>query len=199
MQYAVTQLAKYVHSPTQAHMVMLKRCIRYLKGTAHLVLHLRPKGRLRITAFADSDWAGADDRRITSGVVLLLAGAVVLTFSRTQASRALSSCEAELYGMGSTSAEAMHLAAFLTEQVWCDEPPLVFSDSSSALTLTGRRGQGRLKHVEVRLLAIQDWREQKRITAAKVGTEENIADVLTKYVSRSILETLLPLLGLGEP
>ncbi len=157
------------------------------------------KGRLRITTSADSDCAGADDRRSASGGVLLLAGAVVLTFSRTQASRALSSCEAELCTMGSTSAGAMRLAACLIEQGWCDEPPLVFSDLSSALTLTGRRGQGRLKRIEVPLLAFQDWREQKRITAAKVGTEENVADVLTKYVSRSILETLLPMLGLGEP
>ncbi len=104
-----------------------------------------------------------------------------------------------LYSMGSTSAEAMSLAAFWTEQGWCDEPPVVFSVSSSALTLAGRRGQGRLKHVEARLVAMQDWRHQKRITAAKVGTEENIADVLAEHVSRSTLETLLPLLGLGEP
>ena len=138
----------------QAHMVMLKRRARYLRGAVHLALHLCPKGRLRIVAYLDSDWAGADDRRSTSGGASSLARACVLTFSCTQASRALSSCEAELYAMGSTSAEAMQLAAFLMEQGWCDEPPLILSDSSSGSQLTGRRGQGRLKHVKVLLLAI---------------------------------------------
>ncbi len=90
---------------------MLKRCIIYLRGTEHLVLRIRPKHRLRIVAYVDSDLAGADDRRSTSSGVVLLAGACILTFSRTQASRALSSCEAELYAVGSTSAEAMQLAA----------------------------------------------------------------------------------------
>ena len=129
----------------------------------------------------------------------MVAGALVLSFARTQASRALSSCEAELYGIGSAAAEAMLIAAFLQEQRLCEEPPLIHSDSSSALALTRKQGQGRLKHVEVRLLALQDWQAEGRIRLQKVATEWNLADVLTKWVARQILATLLPLIGLGEP
>jgi hypothetical protein len=199
MQFSIKELAKYVQAPTQSSMIALKRCIRYLRSTMHLVLHLQPRGRLRVTTYADSDWAGADDRRSTSGGVVQLAGACVLTYSRTQASRALSSCEAELYALGSAASESLQLIALLTEQGWCADPPLIYCDSSSALQLTGRRGQGRLKHVEVRLLAIQDWRQAGRLTTAKIDTSKNISDVLTKHVVRATLEALRPLLGIGEP
>ena len=78
------------------------------------------------------------------------------------------------------------------------EPPLVYSDSSSALTLVGRKGQGRLKHVEIRLLAIQDWKEEGRLRLGKVATLDNLSDLLTKHVTRSTMELLRPRLGLGE-
>ena len=199
MQFSIKELAKYVQAPTQSSMIALKRCIRYLRSTMHLVLRLQPRGRLRVTTYADSDWAGADDRRSTSGGVVQLAGACVLTYSRTQASRALSSCEAELYALGSAASESLQLIALLTEQGWCADPPLIYCDSSSALQLTGRRGQGRLKHVEVRLLAIQDWRQAGRLHTAKIDTSENISDVLTKHVVRATLEALRPWLGICEP
>ena len=163
------------------------------------VLRLRPRGRLRLVVYAHSDWAGSGDRRSTSGGILLLSGCCVLSYALTQASRALSSCEAELFAFGSASSEALQLASLLAEQGWCTDPPLIFSDSSSALQLVGRRGQGRLKHVEIRLLASQDWKEAGRLRTAKVDTAENLSDLLTKHVTRATLEALRPLLGICEP
>ena len=199
MQFAIKELAKDVQAPTQASMFALKRCIRYLRGTMHYVLRLRPRGRLRLTVYADSDWAGTADRRSTSGGILLLAGCCTLSYARTQASRAQSSCEAELYAIGSAAAEALQSASLLAEQGWSTEPPLIYSDSSSALTLVGRQGQGRLKHVEIRLLAIQDWKAEGRLRTAKVDTLENPSDLMTKHVTRATLDALCPLLGVGEP
>jgi hypothetical protein len=186
MQFAIKELARDVQAPTQASLNALKRCIRYLRSSTAYVLHLTPRGRLRLVGYADSDWAGAADRRSTSGGILLLAGCCVL-----------SSCEAELYALGSCAVEALQLASMLAEQGWAVEPPLVYSDSSSALTLVGRKGQGRLKHVEIRLLAIQDWKEEGRLRLGKVATLENMSDLLTKHVIRATLELLRPKLGIG--
>ena len=197
MQFAVVQLARQGAHPTVSDNIALKRLIRYLSGTREFTLSLRPKGRLHIEAVADSDWAGRADRRSTSGGVLLLSGAVVLSWSRTQGAFALSSCEAELYSMGSAAVEALWLAGFLTEQGLLKEPPVIVGDSSSALQLASRVGQGRLKHVEVRLLALQHWHGQGRLRLRKVATADNVADILTKHVPRAILDKLLPYLGLG--
>jgi len=138
LQFAVSQVSKQVKAPCVGHMICLKRLIRYLGSTLTHVLRLRPRGRkLRIEAWSDSDWAGSADRRSTSAGVVMLNGACVLSFSRIQACRALSSCEAELYALGSTAAECLLLASFLAEQKLCDEAPLLRTDSSSALQLSG--------------------------------------------------------------
>ena len=68
----------------------------------------------------------------TSGVVLL-AGCCSTSRSRTQASYALSSFEAELYSMGSAAVEVLGIHAFQVEQRFSKEPPVVFGDISSAL------------------------------------------------------------------
>ena len=64
------------------------------------------------------------------------------------------------------------------------------------LQLAGRRGAGRLQQVEVRLLALQHWREDSRARLAKVSTKENVADVLTKRVTREAWQALSERSGL---
>ena len=59
--------------------------------------------------------------------------------------------------MGSAAAEVLGIHAFFAEQGFAKESPVVYGESSSALQLATRKGAGRLKHVEVRLLAIQSW------------------------------------------
>ena len=124
---------------------------------------------------------------VTTGVVLL-AGCRVTSWSRTQASYALTSCEAELYSMGSAAVDVLGIHAFPVEQGFPKEPPVWYGDSSSALQLANGTGAGRLKHVEVRLLAIQSRVAAGRLRLVKVESAENVADVLTKHVSRDTWE-----------
>ena len=168
------------------HRISLKRLIRFLSTTRDMKLQLFPKGRLVLSAMADAEWAG---------LVVLLAGCCVASWSRTQASCALSSCESELYAMGSAAVDVLGVHAFLVEQGLSKEPPVVWGDSSSALQLAHRQGTGRLKHVEVRLLAIQSWVSMGRLRLQKVLSADNVADVLTKHVSRNTWETLCALEG----
>ena len=60
----------------------------------------------------------------------------------------------------------------------------MWGDSSSALQLAQSQVTGRLKHVEVRLLAIQSWVSTGRLRLQNVLSANNVADVLTKHVSR---------------
>ena len=57
----------------------------------------------------------------------------------------------------------------ISDRGWAVEPPLAYGDRSSALTLVGRKGQGRLKHVEIRMLVIYDWKEEGRLRIHKVA------------------------------
>ena len=103
--------------------------------------------------------------------------------------------------MGSGAVESLQLHALMCEQGFLqkDEIPLLRTDSSSALTLAGRRGQGRLKHVECRLLALQDWTLEKRISLGRVSTDMNDSDALTKFLSKNAMNAIMTRLGVGEP
>ena len=69
-----------------------------------------------IDCYVDSDWATDKiSRRSTSGGMLMYAGALVLSYSRTQTTVATSSAEAELYATGSGVCEGMLCAAIFKE------------------------------------------------------------------------------------
>ena len=129
-------------------------------------------------------------------MMMYLSGALLMSFSRTQASRSLSSCESELYALGSTAAEILWVSGLLKEAFGIALVPTVHGDSSSALTLASRAGMGRLKHIEVRLLALQDWCAQGRARLMKIPTHDNTADVGTKFLSAADTLRFAELIGI---
>jgi len=198
-QFATGQLSRHVQAPTKSDEAALKRVIRYLSRTADYTLYLCPKGPLALWGHGDADWAGQPDRKSVSGGTLFLAAALIMSYSKTQAVYALSSCESELYGIGSLASELLWVFSLLHEQTQLTIPPTLFTDSSSALTLVGRRGTGRLRHIEVKFLAIQEWISKGRLVVKKILSAENSSDILTKYVDRKTLEKHLMTLGVRRP
>jgi len=187
MQQTVGVLCKKIANPNHRDLRLLKKCIRYCVSTRHRVLRLTPKGKMLLSGHGDSDWAGDRvTRKSTSGGCLFLAGALLLSYSRGQSSPATSSCEAELYALGSLAAEGMFLHTFLTEQGFEVPPPLLCTDSSSALRVAKRWGLSKLKHIELRYMALQHWRKEHRIVISWISTHDNIADFLTKAVDFEI-------------
>ncbi|XP_019198962.1 PREDICTED: uncharacterized protein LOC109192715 [Ipomoea nil] len=66
--YSVNRLCQFMHSPTTEHWVLLKRVLRYVKGTQDLGLRLTPSASSDLHAYSDSDCAGCPiDRKSTSG------------------------------------------------------------------------------------------------------------------------------------
>ena len=107
------------------------------------------------------------------------------TWSLTQSSPALSSCEAEYYAVvdGASRALGMQTAA---KELGIDVGDLsveVKTDSSGAKSFASRRGSGRIRHIEVKLLWLQQAVADGRFRMVKVPGKENPADILTKYKS----------------
>ena len=105
----------------------------------------------------------------------------MLTWARTQKTRALSSAEAELYGIGSGAIEGLGAAQLLREWQY-KTVPLLQTDSQSALAVCKRRGPGRMKHIELKMLAVQEWLKTGRLRIHKVSTHD-IADLMTKAMN----------------
>ena len=64
----------------------------------------------------------------------------------------------------------------------------ILEDSSAAKGIAERTGLGKVRHIEVNQLWIQEKVREGRIQLVKVDGVENLADALTKYVESDMLE-----------
>ena len=160
--FAVKELSRGLSAPTSEHECKVKHLLRFLAGTKHFTQQLRPtltlspqhKG-LDIQVFVDSGWAGCHEtRRSTSGVSLFVLGANILSHSRTQATVALSSGEAELYAIGSGIADALFVPSLVEESKLFQKSNIfVSTDSNVGKSIVSRFGASRkTKHVHLRFL-----------------------------------------------
>ena len=76
-------------------------------------------------------------------------------------------------------------------------------DSSAAIGITGRRGVGKVRHLDVAWLWVQEKAERGLIAYGKVPREDNVADVFTKAAGPlamgQVLKKLNPERRVGRP
>ena len=76
----------------------------------------------------------------------------------------------------------------------------VWTDSSSAKAIIQRLGPGRrAKHLEVQTMWVQQLNKLGLISMNKLGTLENVADMMTKHVLRGVLDKLAEMMGYSFP
>ena len=69
-------------------------------------------------------------------------------------------------------------------------------DAAAAIGICRRRGLGKVRHLAVADLWVQDHLRTGDFNLTKVEGAKNPADILTKFVDRATLEKHLPSLGL---
>ena len=125
---------------------------------------------------------------------MVVDGGVVKTWSSTQASVAQSSGEAEFYAAARGAAEGLGMISIMSDLGW--SPRLrIHVDSSAAKAVASRSGLGKVRHLEVRFLWLQEVVKRRRLTIHKIRGTVNPADVLTK--SLSILNATTPMEVVG--
>ena len=105
-------------------------------------------------------------------------------WSRTQQCVTLSSAEAELVAMNKTAAEVLGCMSMYAD-LGLEMKGLLYGDSSAALAISNRKGCGKLRHINVGQLWLQEKVEQKALAIAKVRGEDNPADLMTKYLTEA--------------
>ena len=119
------------------------------------------------------------------------------SYSRQQKTIALSSAEAELHAMVAASSETLGLIA-LCRDMGLTLKGDVYVDSSAALGIAQRVGSGKVRHVLVQALWVQEVQCTRRLKYQKVLGTRNPSDILTKHVPRELLETHLRTLGVDH-
>ena len=186
IQYAVKELCRGMANPLVAHRRMLKRLARYLLGKPRVVSKFpRQYDSAELWAYSDSDWAGCEKTgKSTSGGVIMKGEHLLKSWSSTQKSITLSSAEAELVAAVKASTEVLGVVQLAAD--WgLKLRGRVMVDSSAAIGVAHRRGNGKLRHVRVGDLWIQQKVEEKELEIHKVAGEGNPADLLTKNVDQA--------------
>ncbi|GJZ77037.1 ribonuclease H-like domain-containing protein [Tanacetum coccineum] len=108
--YAVQQVCLYMHDPREPHFSVLKRIMRYVRGTLDYGLQLFLSSTTDLVAFLDADWAGCPTtRRSTSGYCVILGNNLLSWSSKRQPALFRFSAEAEYRGV----ANAVYLNEYI--------------------------------------------------------------------------------------
>jgi len=191
IQFAVKELGKEMSTPTQGSWTKMKRLLRYLMGVPRAVLHFDYQRMPdAIVTWTDSDFAGCEkSRKSTSAGVVQIGTHLIKSWSTNQAVIALSSGESEYYALVKAGSQSLGVKALAIDMgIEFVRPIELNSDASAAIGIGNRIGSGKVRHIEVTQLWLQDKVSQKIFVLNKVGTDDNLADALTKGVDAHAIQ-----------
>jgi hypothetical protein len=191
-----------MEAPGHQHWALVKQILRYLRGTLKYgCVYRAGVGEPILTGFSDSDLAGdVDDRKSTTGIAFFLGSGIVTWASQKQKVVALSSCEAEYIAASTAACQAVWISRLLGE-ILGQKPQKVRLrvDNKSAIELSKNPvHHGRSKHIDTRFHFIRECVEQGKIEVEHIGTNGQLADILTKSLGRAKFMELRLELGIKE-
>ena len=199
--FSTKELCRELCQPNQKSYARLKRVVRYLVGLPRLVYQYQfiEKGCPApdsIDLYVDTDFAGCKEtRRSTSGGVAMVGTGCIKHYSKTQTTIALSSGEAELSGIGAGIAQGLGIQSICRDLGYTYKLR-VHTDATAAIGIARRRGMGKIRHLDTTDLWVQEVVRSGRVELLKVAGEENMADIMTKYVDRQLLDKMLAKMGM---
>ena len=192
--FSCEEICRFMSAPIELSQSALKRMAFYLRMRPRLVWKYDYQTAASLEVYTDTDWAGCiRTRKSTSGGCLLLGNHILKTWSATQASLALSSGEAEFYGVVKGAGIGLGQAALFND-VGIKIPLRVWTDSSAAIGICGRQGLGKLRHIACQTLWVQQRLRKGDFELRKVKGEVNPADIFIKHFeSQARIDHLLKL------
>ena len=185
IQFAIKELSRFMANPTPSAWEALVRLGKYLKLRPRYIIRFGWQPRsTTITTSVDSDWAGeGSTRKSTSGGIMQLGGHVVKSWSSTQNVISLSSGESEFYAIVKGASQSMGLQSLLRD-LHLNTRIRVLTDATTGKSIASRRGLGRVRHIDVANLWVQEKIANDVIELSKIKNVYNPSDLLTKHLSQ---------------
>ena len=206
---AVSQVARFNHSPKKSHATAIKTIVRYLHRTADKGTIITPSGDLSLDCYVDADFAGLygrdPDREPSSaksrtGYLITLGNAPIIWKSQLQTEISLSTLESEYSALSASMRALLPLRALLSEVIEGLHLPnqfkssircRVFEDNNGALLLaTNQRITNRTKYFLVKWHFFWSYVKSGAVQVLKIDTKEQKADYLTKGLNREVFERI---------
>ncbi|XP_070677787.1 uncharacterized mitochondrial protein AtMg00810-like [Malus domestica] len=192
--YAISVVSQFMHSPSEAHMDAVTRILRYLKMAPDRGLVFSKNDHLNVEGYTYADWAcSITDRRSTSGYFTFMGGNLVTWRSKKQKVVTRSSAEVEFRGMSHGVCELLWLKQLLRNLGFKPKGAMkLHCDNKATIEIAHNPVQhDRTKHVEIDQHFIKEKLDAGIVMCPFVGSEDQLADVLTKAVSNSVFSNSL--------
>jgi hypothetical protein len=178
---------------TPAAFKEMKSLAKFVMDTDNYGLKVLPTisrtKKWNMTVYTDSDWAGdKDNPHSVSGYAIFLSDTVILWKSRLQKPLALSSSEAEYYGMSEAPKdvkfvarifEAIGIEIELPITMYCNNVGAIFVAENAMARVTS-------KHIDVRYHFVREYVESSFLKIVFVNSKENKSDMFRKNVSSEL-------------
>ena len=155
-----------------------------------LLLDDRPDhDAITAVAYGDSDWATCvKTRRSFSGICIQLAGGKIAYKTKFQPTVALSSTEAEFMAATDVGRMCLYVRSILWDLDIPQEAATVAYEDNDGCTAmaNAQKPTSRTRHIDIKYFALCEWVEQDLILLERIDTSINIADHLTKILSRTL-------------
>lgn len=109
LQFAVNFICQKMHVPSVSDFSLLKRVLRYVKGTVDMGISINSATDSTLICYSDSDWAGCQDTRRSTGGFCTYLGSNVISWSAKRH---------EAVSKSSTEAEYRTMSLAASEVVW---------------------------------------------------------------------------------
>lgn len=180
--FSVNKLAQFMHQLSLVHWTATKCVLCYLKGTFNHGIFLR------------------DTRCSTSAYFIFLGDCPISWSTSKQRAVARSSTKAEYRALASATCELMWIRALFHELgIPLPKPPSLFCDNIGATLLSLNPVlHSRMKHIAVDLHFIRYLVSKGMLHISHVSTHDQLADLLTKALSRQRFQKLCTKIGLSD-
>ncbi|XP_062200145.1 secreted RxLR effector protein 161-like [Phragmites australis] len=186
--FAIGYLSRFMEEPTIEYLNTVKHLFRYIAGTRNYgCCYLKCDREVRLIGYNNSDMAGdVDDRKSTTGTLFLLGDSPILWQSQKQRIVALSSCEAKYVAAATIACQGVWLGHLIGDLL--DMKPvitIIHVDNKSAIQMCKNLVfHNRSKEIETRYHFIWEFVEEGKVLVESIGTNNQLADILTKSPGR---------------
>ena len=205
--YAVHQCARFSAAPRKSHAMAIRQIGRYLLGTKDKGIILHPKSSDFIV-WCDADFCGNWNKETAisdpvtaksrSGYAITYAGCPIFWASKMQTEVTLSTTESEYVSLSQNLREVIPLMQLVEEIKQKLDANLVakptvrctvFEDNSGALELAMvPKMRPRTKHINNKYHHFREHVRTKKISVLAVDSADQVADYLTKPLSRDMFQ-----------
>lgn len=198
--YSANVVCQYMTNPTEAHMFLVKRILRYFQGTIECGITFYADSRNHISVYLDTDWVvDINTRRSITCYVVFLGSNPISWQSKKQSSVSRSSIKAEYKALANCATDVFWIRSVLNDlHVYLNLPLSLHCDNLSTLALdTNPVFHTRIKHLDTNYHFIRERVQKKDISVH--STDDQVVDVHTKGLHILVFVKHCINLNLGHP